>query len=229
MAESHLQERDMHRDYRAAEESYRSAAARLIERELALRDRIRSRVDASEVERQEDYREGHGLIMSEYERLADAFSRQQSQAFVEAERTLYGGPKTSSYQQALTEAAAASDEKLPELMKLAASSGLGELERAVAVVANQRKPGRSELFDQWVSADPARVAARERLLGTPKPGQFYDRVRALKPPRAEVRDLEPTAADYQAAREAKAQQDAPRQRFFGGTPAPVRQVGSRIS
>jgi hypothetical protein len=100
----------------------------------------------------------------------------------------------------------------------------------VAIVSAQRNPGgTSEIFRDWVARDPKRQAAHDRLRGTPKSGQFYDRTRGVKPPKAKPTDLEPTAADIQKAAAEKAAKDAPRVEFFGGTPQPRRQVGSRIS
>jgi hypothetical protein len=226
--QSRIEERDLHADYARDEQSYRSAAARLVQRELELRSRIRSCVEADPAERQSAYMEGHQAIQAEYDRLTEDFSRRQSQALVEAQRKLYKGSGTEAYHRALAEASAAPDERLPELAKLAAQSGLRDLEQAVAVVADQHSPGgRSPLFRDWVAKDPDRVAAHDRLRRTPGPAQFHARTLGVKPPKADARDLQPTAADEQRAAAEEAARQRPRQEFFG-KPQPRRQVGSRI-
>jgi hypothetical protein len=87
--EQRIEESNFHADYRTAEERYRQAAGRLIEREMQLRERIRSCVDAAPEERLDSYMEGRPLIEVEYDTLTTEFSRAQSQAVVEAERRLY--------------------------------------------------------------------------------------------------------------------------------------------
>jgi len=225
-----IEPENFHPDYRRAEERYHSAAARLVERELELQARVRSFVEADPVEREDSYMEGHTLIEAEYTRLTEDFSRTQSKAVVEARGKLYKGSGTQYFSEMLARAAATPDEKLPELAKLAAQSGLADLEQAVAVVADQREPaGTSELFRDWVAKDPERQAALERLKGTPKGPQFHARTMGVKPPKARREDLEPTAADYQKAQAEKAAKDAPRTEFFGAVPGPRRQVGRRIA
>jgi len=173
--------------------------------------------------------EGHALIEAEYARLTDEFSRTQSQAVADAERLLYKGGGTEHYAQMLARASGTPDEQLPELAKLAAQSGLADLEQAVAVVANQRRPGgTSPLFRDWVAKDPERQAAFDRLRGTPRAGQFYARTLGVKPPKAKREQIEPTAADLQKAAEEKAAKDRPRQAFFG-YPGPRRRVGRKVS
>jgi hypothetical protein len=226
--EQRIEESNFHADYRTAEERYRQAAGRLIEREMQLRERIRSRVDAAPEERLDSYMEGRPLIEVEYDTLTTEFSRAQSQAVVEAERLLYKGGGSEHYAAMLSRASDTPDEKLPELARLASQSGLADIEQAVAVVADQRSPGgRSPLFRDWVAKDPDRVAAHDRLRRTPGPAQFHARTLGVKPPKADARDLQPTAADEQRAAAEEAARQRPRQEFFG-KPQPRRQVGSRI-
>jgi hypothetical protein len=224
-----IEDANLHADYRAAEERYRSAAARLVERELDLQAQVRSLTEADEEERQAHYIEGHGLIEAEYARLTSEFGRQQGKAVAEARRKLFKGAGPQHFSEMLARASGTPDEGLPELAKLAAQTGDASFEQAVALVADQRKPhGTSPIFQDWVARDPARQAAYERLKGTPKAEQFHARTLGVKPPKARPADLQPTADDEQRAIEEKAARAAPRVEFFGGT-APRRQVGSRIS
>jgi hypothetical protein len=226
---SRIEDSEMHRDYVRDEGAFRAAASRLIEHEMTLRERVRSRVDLSAEERQNSYMQGHQTIMEEYDRLAGEFGRQQGKAVAAAQNVLYKEGASEHYAEMLARAASTPDEKLPELMQLASQSGLADLERAVDRVADQRKPGgTSELFDAWVAKDPKRQAARDRLAGTPRLRQFEARLRAVKPPRANADDLTPTATDEQRAADERAAKSAARVEFFGGTPRPRRQVGSRI-
>jgi hypothetical protein len=173
--------------------------------------------------------EGRQLIEDELDRLAGEFGREQGKAVAEAQHLLYKAGANEHYAAMLVKASSTPDERLPELAELASQGGLADLERAVARVANQRKPGgTSPIFADWVAKDPARKEAQARLKGTPRMRQFEARVRSARPPRARPEDLTPTYSDHQKAAEEKAAKNAPRTEFFGGTPAVRRQAGRRV-
>jgi len=157
--------------------------------------------------------------------LSDEFGWDVGKTIQEAEATLYAG-SGKDFSRHLTSVANVPDERLSELMNTAVRSGQEELARAVAVTAYER--GERGLFSRWAEANPERAAAVERIKGTPGAEQLYTRTaHAMRPPKANLQDLVPTAEDKRKAAEAEAAKNAPRQAFFG--PQVRRQVGRKVS
>jgi hypothetical protein len=162
------------------------------------------------------------------EQLSGEFGRDIGHDVHEAERVLNPGtgPRFAEHLTAVT---GIRDEKLAEIMATARRSGQADLERAIAVSAYER--GVRPVWQSWAEANPERAQAVKRLRSTPGPEELYTRTAlAMRPPKAGIGDLEPTAEDRKRAAEAEARKNAPRVEFFGSsaTSQPRRQIGSRI-
>lgn len=215
----------MHEDYAAREAAFRDEAGKLWTEEQNARERIRSNVGLSEEERMDAYMESYQGLERRLDALSGDFGRDVGKTIQEATRTLYAGAG-EKFSEHLTSVANVPDERLSELMATARRSGQEDLERAIAVTAFER--GERGLFDRWAEANPERAAAVERIKGTPGSEQLYTRTaRTMRPPKANLEDLQPTDVDRQRAAEAEAERNLPRVEFFG--PRVRQQVGRKVS
>ncbi len=221
----HVDEAQMHPDYRERETRFRDQAATLWDKESNARAQIRTDVSLSSSERMDRYIAVYGGLEKTLDELSGEIGREEGQAILEATETLYGGGSGKEFSEHLASAANVPDERLEALMNTAMRSGQEELARAVALTAYER--GERGLFNSWAESSPDRAAALERIKGTPGSAQFYTRTKlAMRPPKAALADLMPTHEDERRAAEAEAASNVTKYAAFFG-PAVTRQVGSR--
>lgn len=217
----------MHPDYRAKEDAFRTAAAKLWDEESAARARIRANVGLSEEQRMDAYMQAYKGLEEKLDGLANDLGREVGKSIQEATETLYAGAG-AKFSEHLASVTNVPDERLEALMNTATRSGQEELARAVAAVAYER--GQRGLFERWAEANPDRGAAIERIKGTPGGEQFYARTAlAMRLPKAGLSGLVPTTEDHRKAAEAEAARNRPRAEFFGPSSAVRRQAGRRVS
>lgn len=223
-AEHYVDEERMDPDYRQIEDAFRAKAARLHEKERTLREMIRSDVDLSPEQRQQQYISGYRAIEEDFERLVEGFGRETGQRVLAAQKKLASG-KGERFAAHLAGLANVPDGRLGELMRSAERSGQKDLAQAVAVTAYER--GIRPVFERWVESDPERAEALRTLRGTPGAAQLYDRTaKAMRPPKADLRALEPTREDVRRAQEKRERASRERRAFFFD--GVRRQVGSRV-
>jgi transcriptional regulator of acetoin/glycerol metabolism len=224
----HVNEEQMHPDYLERETRFRDQAAKLWDAEGEARARIRTDVSLSEEERMDRYISAYSDLEKTLEALSGEIGREEGKAIQEATETLYGGGNGKKFSEHLTSVANVPDERLEALMNTATRSGQGELARAIAVSAYERGE-RTIFINSWAAAHPERAAALERIKGTPGAEQFYTRTKlAMRPPKAALQDLVPTAEDERRAAEAEAASNVTKYAEFFG-PTVRRQVGGRVS
>jgi|SRR5215207_1015153 len=225
--DQHVSEDRMAPSYLEGEKAFREAAGKLWAEEEALRGHLRSDANLSSEERQDIYRARYGELERRFEGLAEKFSGDVSRGVVEAQQTLNAGVG-AKFAEHLTAVSGIRDEMLGEIMATARRSGQADLERAVALTAYER--GVRGVWRSRAESNPERAEAVKLIREVPGAVQFSNRVRTMRPPRADVRDIEPTAADVQEARKASDAAAAARQAFFRAkASSPRRQVGGRIS
>lgn len=225
-SDHHVDEEHMHPDYLERETRFRDQAAKLWDKEGAARTMIRTDVSLSEEERMDQYIAVYGGLEKTLDELSGEIGREEGKAVQEATETLYGG-SGKKFSEHLASVANVPDERLESLMNTATRSGQEELARAIAVSAYER--GERGLFNRWAEANPERAAALERIKGTPGAEQFYTRTKlAMRPPKAALGDLMPTAEDERRAAEAEAASNVTKYAEFFG-PTVRRQVGGRVS
>ena len=214
-----LRERDMDPAYRQAEESFRSGADFLWERNDKIIAEIRSNVHLSQEEREAEYvRRYQGEILQEFDWRAGAFTGQIVGQRAADERLLVGGagPQFGQYVVSL---AGKGKGELEQIMATARRTGQLDLERAAAQVAlDQNLFG---LFDGWVKADPQREAALRRIRTTPGDEQLAVRTNAFKPIKAMPEELVPKREDHELEARRRAFQRMSTEDFFGRKPVRV--------
>jgi len=220
-----VDEENMHPDYLERETRFRDQAAKLWDKEAAVRTMIRTDVSLSKEERMDRYMAAYTGLEERLDELSDEIGREEGGAILKATNTLFGGGSGKKFAEHLASVANVPDERLESLMNTATRSGQGELARAVALTAYER--GEWGLFNSWAEANPERAGALQRIKGTPGAEQFLTRTkRAMTPPKAELSDLMPTHEDERRAAEAEAASKVTKYAAFFGPTVP-RQVGSR--
>lgn len=222
-----VEEENMHPDYLERETRFRGQAGKLWDAESNVRAQIRTDIGLPEEARMDRYISAYSELEKTLDELSSELGREEGKAIVEATETLYGG-SGKTFSAHLASVAGVPDDGLQALMNTATRSGQPDLARAVAVSAYER--GEHGLFNSWAEANPDRAAALERIKGTPGSAQFYTRTKlAMRPPKASLSDLLPTAEDERrAAEEREAASVTKYAAFFGPTAVP-RQVGRRRS